>query len=282
MSFGSVVDFLTLERSRQGVLLVPVSVIHAVFDESGKFHDHNVISLCGWIARLEHWEMFAQDWQRILDRFGLKELHAAEFMDLHGQYFELRNKWGDDKDAKKYDALSAFVDTIKKHVSEGIGAIVDAKYFRSMPDKSRQKIGEEPYFLAFQEVLLQAMKHVEAFAKKSGLGENVSLGLIFDQEEKQAEECLRLLNRIKKTRKDIRDRVSGICFSDRRKYNPLQAADFLAHQTKLELERRIHTPNHVISPWFASLSSRNQQFIPDGLFNGRIFDAECLEEIAAK
>jgi len=254
---------------------MPTAIIHGVFDEAGKFNDHNIVSICGWISRLEHWEVFGLDWSRAMDQAQIAELHTTEFMDLHGQYFELRDKWGEHADNKKYEVLSHCVDIIRKNAEHGIGVAIDAKHLRLMTQKDRDKIGNDPFYMAFQEVLNQAMVHVEAFAKSSGL--NVGLGLIFDQDERQSLEAVKLLNKIKKERKDIRDRITGICFCDRRKYNPIQAADFIAYEAKKELERRIYSPHKPISPWFDALSCRNEQHRLDGFFNGRIFDARALD-----
>jgi hypothetical protein len=258
--------------------------LHGVFDESGKFHDHDVTSLCGWISALPSWEEFALQWQAALARIGIDELHTAEFMGLHGQYSHLRTIWGEERDAKISAALTEFVNVIRGTVARGVGATIDSKYYRSMPDDFKRELSPsgDPHFVAFQEVLFKAIRTAQHTAKEHGLGTNVKVSLIFDQDEGQSVECMKLLNKMKKQYPEIRERVTGICFCDRRNYHPLQAADFIAYQTKKEMERRMYRPQETPSKWFTMLSARNPLDIPDGLFNARIFDAECLDELAAE
>lgn len=257
---------------------MPVAIIHAAFDESGKFKDHDVVSLCGWISPYDFWEAFSAQWAAALEQFGMNELHTAEFMGLHGQYSNLRRRWGQGRERKKDKALTALATVIKKTMSKGVGAGIDAKYYRSMSQKFRDANGD-PFYIAFQEVIRQSMKYVLAYSKFYALGQDVKISLIFDQNEDQAEQCLKILNKLKKIHADIRERITGICFCDRRSYAPLQAADFIAYVTKKEIERRIHKSSDVPSKWFASLSARNPQDFPDGLFNARILDDETLEEL---
>jgi len=263
---------------------MPVAILHAAFDESGKFHDHDVISLCGWIATFNAWDVFAKKWEVALDEIGIKELHTAEFMGLHGQYSHLRTIWGQEWEAKRDSALTTLANVIRSTMGKGVGATIDSKHYRSMDvgfKKELHKSGN-PSIIALLEVLERTIWNVERFGKANGLGSNVKVGLIFDQDEQQSDEVLKLLYKIKKEREDVRERVSGICFSDRRNYSPIQAADFIAYETKKELERRTKRPKEPVSKWFTMLSSQNSLDVPDGLFNARIFDAEVLDEMYAK
>src|SRR5580700_3644963 len=151
MDTGSPADFLSLGfRFRVG-LIMPMAILHAAFDESGKFHDHDVTSLCGWISPLEAWEKFAIQWQAALDRIGINELHTTEFVSLHGQYSHLRTIWGEEKEAKISDALTQFVNVIRGTVGKGVGATIDAKHYRAMPDEFKRAIhpSRDPHFIAF-------------------------------------------------------------------------------------------------------------------------------------
>lgn len=283
MSLG-VVEFLSLDSRHEWTLTMPMAILHAAFDESGKFVDHDVTSLCGWVSPLQSWDRFAIQWQAALDRVGINELHTAEFVSLHGQYAHLRTIWGKEKEEKISNALTEFVNVIRSAAGKGLGATIDAKHYRSMRDDFKKAIHEsrDPHYIAFQEVLQQSVAVVERYAKETGLGRNVKVGLIFDQDEGQSVECLKLLNKIKKRYPEIRERVSGICFCDRRNYQPLQAADFIAYETKKEMERRNQRPKEPVSKWFTLLSSKNPENVPDGLFNARIFDAEVLDELAVE
>jgi hypothetical protein len=276
----SIVDFLSLGTSPGGVLIMPSVILHAVFDESGKFQDHDAISLCGWINNLAGWDTFALRWKRVLNQFDMKELHTTEFMGLYGQYSELGGKWGEERDQKKFEALSMFVEVIRDYVERGLGAAIDSKHFRSMPQQDRKIIGADPYFIAFQEILLQAVNHAQFYSQRTGI-EDVAVGLVFDQDERQEIECIKIFNEIKKIRPEVRKTFTGICFADRRTYEPLQAADLIAYVTRQEFDRRQHHPDWPISPWFDALSARNRNYIIDGLFNARIFDAQCLNELVA-
>src|ERR1700675_2246620 len=165
MSLG-VVDFLSLGSCREWVLTVPMAILHAAFDESGKFVDHDVTSLCGWISPLQSWDRFAIQWQAALDRIGISELHTAEFVSLHGQYAHLRTIWGDEREVKISNALTEFVNVIRSSAGKGIGATIDTKHYRSMRDDFKKAIHESrnSHSIAFQEVLNQTVRVVEKYS----------------------------------------------------------------------------------------------------------------------
>src|SRR6266852_3862931 len=101
-----VMQFLSLGSFHERTLLMPMAILHAAFDESGKFHDHDITSLCGWISAIDAWERFGARWQAALDEVGIEELHTSEFMGLHGKYYHLRTIWGKEKEDRINAALT--------------------------------------------------------------------------------------------------------------------------------------------------------------------------------
>jgi hypothetical protein len=260
------------------------AILHGAFDESGKFHDKDVVSLCGWISTLQDWERFGFEWNGILSQFGVKEIHTAELLAFKGQYSYLRHKWGKRKDEKRDWLINECIRAIRKDVRRGFGVAIDTKHYRGMSQKFRDKVGD-PYLMAFQNVIKWCLDEVEKYAEIKKLGNDVSLALIFDQDEQQSGECLKLLNRITKVDESARKRITGICFCNRRSYTPLQAADLIAYETRMEIDRRMYRPSEPVSLRFMEMSSKvsaDRGGGPDGLFNGLIYDAEALENLAVK
>src|ERR1700683_88712 len=68
-----------LSRADPKEWLMAVSSYNTVtsfFDESGKFKDHKVISFGGVSSYNEDFPAFAEEWNRLLVKNGLKVLHA--------------------------------------------------------------------------------------------------------------------------------------------------------------------------------------------------------------
>ncbi len=236
------------------------AMLHGYFDESGKFKDHDVISLCGWIGQLQDWELLAQEWQDALTRHDLTDIHMAQMK-------------GQDR------VLEEFADIIKGRVICGVGSALNTKLYRSMPETFQKRAGH-PHFLVFSAVIKQAIDRIEEFAKHVGLGKDVFLSLIFDQDEQLSQECFRLLNKLKKIDSRVRERVTGVCFCNRRQLFPLQAADMIAYETRAEIDRRANHPEQQVSRLFSRMSTKHPSGKPDGFYNGVIYDKKELERTA--
>ena len=236
------------------------AMLHGYFDDSGKLQDHDVTALSGWISQLQDWEKFALEWNALLEKHNINEFHMAQLKGRSG-------------------FLPEFADVIKRNILCGVGAAINTKVYRSMPQAFRKKAAN-PHFLAFSTVVKLAIDRVEAFAQRTGLGDNVFLGLIFDQDEQLSQECFKLLNKLKKIDSRVRERVTGVCFCNRRQLVPLQAADLIAYETREEIDRRINRPNQVVSEIFSALTTKDTSGKPDGFYNGIFYDKKELERIA--
>lgn len=109
---------------------MPYTLLHAYFDESGKFHDKDVISFCGWITPFQGWEALVGEWNVLLQKYQLPYLRMSSLMNYRDEFSHLKRAWGDDK---REVVLLEFAELIRKHAGFGIGAALDAKHFRGLP-----------------------------------------------------------------------------------------------------------------------------------------------------
>src|SRR5262249_16775551 len=149
-----------------GILALRVFVGHwrfaavfAYFDESGKFRDSDFICIAGFVSDDARWNVFAEQWDRLLKAYKIPALHMRHVMPLKGPF----EGW-DREQAKKM--LGEFIDIIRRNVFIGLGVGMDTKYLRSMPSDVRKQIGDPQYF-CFQRILRLLVKKVEELGYKS-------------------------------------------------------------------------------------------------------------------
>lgn len=190
----------------------------AYFDESGKFQDSDFICIAGFVSDDARWNVFAEQWDRLLKTYKIPALHMRHVMPLKGPF----EGW-DREQAKKM--LGEFIGIIRRNVFIGLGVGMDTKYLRSMPSDVRKQIGDPQYF-CFQRILRLLVKKVEKIGYKS------SVPITFDDTEEHAVRCYRMWSKLRKLHPELKQAISAITFADDEIFYPLQGADLLAHQTR--------------------------------------------------
>lgn len=195
-------------------------VLHAYFDESGKYQDSDFICLAGYISDDDRWSVFCTEWAGLLAKHHIPYVHMKNFMVLQGEYKELG--WtADHRDM----VLREFFDVIRRNIMAAFLIGFDAKHYRSMSVEARKCFGD-PVVFCFQRLIESVVKRV------SRLGSETKVVMVFDDDEDYAMRCYRLWCDLRTSTPEMGTYIPSVCFADDKVFAPLQGADILAHQTR--------------------------------------------------
>jgi len=111
----------------------------------------------------------------------------------------------------------------------------------------RQGAPTKPYFLAFQQTVLDAVKfsqHCDIAGRHLGTGDIVHF--VFDQQFEYERSARGIFNAMKRSTLSVKDRIGDVVFSSKSRALPLQVADFLAYESFCYLVERIHRNRHLM------------------------------------
>jgi len=193
-------------------------MLQAYFDASGEHTSMDFVCMAGYVADHTHWEQFSTTWNALLQKHVIQALHMREFQHGSGQYASKR--WTQEQ---RDTILTEFLWVIRSNVQLGVGIGVDAKCYRTLPKATQKKV--DPNVFMFERCLrILRDRLVEG-------GHNEGIGLIFDDDARNAMACYQAYKRIKKSDPDAKLRFGSICFGDHRYIQALQGADVLAYLT---------------------------------------------------
>jgi Protein of unknown function (DUF3800) len=224
-----------------------VAALFAYFDESGKFHDHSVVSVCGFVDTAEHWTHFSLDWKYWLRRSGLACLHAKKAL-RHSQ--PLSKKLPAFEPIPRSNAIAPFIRTIKQNLVFGVGVAVHVAAFQAAPSRMTEAFSGDPQYLAFTKAIYITLDHFP--------DEKTSVALICDDDQEKALSVYRLLMRMKSADPKIKKRIPSICFGDDCEYPSLQAADLFSYLLRLEAERTFHGKQNPYAALDAEMRIREE------------------------
>ncbi len=124
--------------------------ITAVFDESGKFKDHAVISFGGVACPAAEIQAFSKEWARCLYVNGLESLTMKEALRHNRPLSEKNPALGIEA---RGDALLPFIACIRTHLQAIVGIALDVNAFSNLPSHYHQVLGNDPFFTAFLRVV---------------------------------------------------------------------------------------------------------------------------------
>jgi hypothetical protein len=199
--------------------------ISAFLDESGKFKDHPVVSLCALVSATAHFNAFAEEWDSCLKIAGLEVISAKKVLNANRPLSHKLPALGIDKRA---DALLPFIACIRKHLAFITGVAVDVAGFKGLPSHYHQIFGDDPFYTAFA-------RTVPRIAELSPKGGKISL--ICDDEEQTALPMYKFYRRLKLIDPDARDKLAAISFADDSVLFGIQAADLVASIMRFEAHR---------------------------------------------
>jgi hypothetical protein len=247
-----------------------VTVLHCYLDESGKFHDHSVVSLCGFVGDRSQIEGFQNRWRELLRYHGMRSMKMAKAVRFGVSLGARRKATGLEN---RKTALSNFIECITDNFSVGINLAVDVPGFQALNEAQRKAMGGEPHYLAFKRVLGEIVRYYKE--------PDIRVAVVCDDEQSYSPECYRILNALRSQHHDFQRKVISICFADDDYFVPLQAADMLAYLVRCEAERQFFgKAGHQFGSLFDQLISPPHGKGPTLL--GGFFGKEELRSLAAK
>ncbi len=221
-----------------------MAAFHVYVDESGKFTDTKIdyISMCGYAAHISEWTRFSLEWENCRTRWQIPPLHLRVIYraDDHPKWLEVKRRLEEVSESwemAREQMLDEFATIIAQSGIVCSGAVVDSKYWHSLPESNFKSKSHNPLFLAFHQVVMRAIDAVET------VNSNSTVGLVLDNDEESSQACFEQLVMLKKTFPKVRERFSSICFVNDRDYPGVQAADFLAYEARKFMVDRKENPN---------------------------------------
>lgn len=220
-----------------------MAAFHVYVDESGKFTDTKVdyISMCGYAAHISEWAHFGSDWQNCRLRWQIPALHlrAIYRADDNPEWSKVKRRFedmGDSWDVAREQMLDEFATIVAQSGIVSCGAVVDSKYWHSLPPSNFKTQSNNPLFLAFHQVVMRALDAIEMVDSRS------TIGLVLDNDEESSQACFEQLATLRKNFLKVKERFSSICFVNDEDYPGVQAADFLAFEARKFMVDRIKDP----------------------------------------
>ena len=197
-------------------------MIEAYFDDSGKETDPTARFpvVAGYFAHVTWWYDFFPRWRHLLLQHGLPYLHMKEWLGMAAE-----RQWNT---VKRNTVLLQFVDLIRNSRLVGFGCAVDAEAWLRLSQQRRKTFGNAQEF-CFQRIIRRIADRLDL------VHEHEFVSLVFDQDLEYAPPRLKLYSHIKNGNPRVAARFTAISFADMRHFEPLQAADLLAWQTRRQL-----------------------------------------------
>jgi hypothetical protein len=237
------------------------------FDDSGKESDlsNRIVCAAGYIASASSiWGGFHELWSNILLLHGLDELHMKEMMCSQSKEQPFCEwQW-----EKKKAVLEDFTAAIKISHIVGFGVAVDADAWRELPESLTRVEGTAQEF-CFMRLIRKIVERV----KKSAPNERIAV--MFDCDEEFTSSRFKRFLGIRHNRPEDGDYLISFGVGEPKAYLPLQAADFLAWETRTHLLRQMK--GHESRPELQHMLMVLPGFFPD--YTGEYWDKEQIEKV---
>jgi len=238
----------------------------AYCDES--YSDRATFIVAGYVGPSPAWRKFEFGCDRILRQYHIDEFHAVDCAQGRGHFED----WSPEHREALQLALATLVaesavDPVVTAIQLPSWPAIASRIRRARPRQWR------PYHLAFEHQLtLMAQQQV---------GGKTSIDFVFDKiakHQRGATEVFDSLQRRRPPALEFAERLGSLVFADSVTEGGLQAADFLAYESKRHLEVEWgYAPLKNRTQWFGTLTSRVASRTSDAI---RFFDAGALERYA--
>jgi hypothetical protein len=240
-------------------------MLHSFFDDSGKESDpsNGIVCAAGYIAASPSiWNAFHELWSNFLLTHGLDELHMREMMSSESRE-EPFATWNWEK---KKVVLEDFSTAIKMSRIIGFGVAVDAVAWRELPKPLTKREGTAQEF-CFMRLISMIVKRI----RQSIPHEHIAI--MFDCDEQFTPARFRRYLAIRKKYPEDAKMLISFGVGEPRNYLALQAADFLAWETRTDLMRRMKGLDP--KPEFQHMMRVLPGFFPD--YTGEYWTREAIE-----
>jgi hypothetical protein len=228
-------------------------LLQAFIDDSGWDGQSPVFVLAGYVAKTEQWEAFSTEWQAALDYPDPATITALKTNQIYNNNIPntLIHGW---TNKQRDDRLKMFIAAINRHAMHGIVSVIPIEPYRKlMIGKFKLRLLDQPYFLAFFDIVIQILRLTERLKLHD------KLEFIFDQQsvnkrllEAEFEKCMEVSP----------PKAKALCggmpkFKSDNDALPLQAADLIAW--------------HARRYYFDEYSGRNPHTHPSNVFFANMF-----------
>lgn len=245
-----------------------MAIFQCYFDESGKFKDHQVISLCGLCAPASRVQEFEEEWKQLLRSSGINSLSMKRAL---RRTRRLSNCIDEQTAQERTEVLKPFASCIRKYFEIGVAIAVDVEAYHKLSVAAKKKVGgsDDPFYMAFLCAVMAPSKR---------LREEDHVSITCDDDQETAWNCYKAYRAVKKHESLLHNRLVALTFANDEKFVPLQAADMLASLVRLEARRRFRREYYEWVPLFDELT--RQSSIPSDIkWVLGFFGKEKLEEI---
>ena len=193
----------------------------ACFDESrvpDQVAGITAFAIGGYVAPVEQWTKFKQEWKRALTRYKIDDFHMTDFENYQKQFKD----WSQEL---HLECIKGLVKIIRGNCLIGVGAsliVNDYAALRSGLDGEHLP-DDDPYYLCLQHCLFLLTKKIPL-----AVGE---IEFVFDDSPKYKGEASNLYQLLRKHGSAVkRDSLGSLSFLQAKNFLPLQAADVLAYE----------------------------------------------------
>lgn len=247
--------------------------LYAYLDDSGKQADHPIIAVSGFVSGFKQWQALYEKWDTLLKSYGVSSLHAVEALRYRRAYGQMKPGTADQRASE----ILPFIRIITDEIALGVAVAIDTKAYDSARKMYggalHRKYGSDPHYFAFY----NAVAAILDYPQLKGL----TIGLSLDDDEQTAMGCYKLLRKLKREATEARERVTSICFSDDRDAPQVQAADLLAHISRLEAQQRFEGKAYPYRGLFEAFEKASPETGAHLHFSGGFYDSNDLATAAA-
>lgn len=245
-------------------------VITGFFDDSGKESDpsHRFVVLAGFVSL--DWSPFHQAWHGLLLKHGLPNVHLKEIRGIATE-----KGW----DLPKLNSvLTEFIALMREMNLTAFGVGLDMEAWRRVDPTVRKRLGDAQVFCCSR-IVRRIMDRIDIIRALKG----DAISIVFDRDFEYARRRIGLIADLSKLYPEVHDRVAQISFADSEHFNPLQAADLLAWETRRQLVNK-SGGDPSTQRWgelIAALPSGQIEFACGEFWTQEWFDQEIPKLLAA-
>lgn len=216
----------------------------AYLDASGSAIDPKVrvLSVSGFMARANDWAAFANEWQSILDRFKVTELHMRDYAHSRGEYAGWKGN-----EERRGAFLAELTAVIKKNTLQSVGVTMPVGLYRLF---NRDYCIKETIGVPYTMAVMGAIATTVEWRDRSGIDE--SLQFFIEKGDNEQGDFRRFMSDRIKWEEDYIPLPTFMAKSSVdpdgriRRVLPFQAADFIAYEhAKAWTDYMVHRKTQV-------------------------------------
>jgi hypothetical protein len=224
-------------------------------DATGLHAGAEVATVAGYLSWQADWEVFVDEWQRVLSEYHVAAFHMSEFAaeercarvivsPYHGWSPEKRDRF-----------LRTLISIARDNTLVGFSAMVSVRDYDEMMPKVLKEEVQHPYHFCFQ-LFFDTVLDVVRTQFEQPFPQEETIRFVFDRQEQFRGHAVAVYDLIRRV-KDSDGRMGPISFEHSRQAVPLQAADLLASRARKMLTRRLRGET-MMTPggWDEALFSR--------------------------